>query len=476
MTLDRRQLLKALGLGALVGPRAGALAAPQDTPRRVVFFVQPHGHVPKGWTMPVPGPTDDVGRLSLPDLPAERWSEVLRPLTPFASKLSVIEGLSHASVLADIAQVNRTGGDANNHQIAVAGLLTGARAAQNPGQRCTGGARSIDQELALRLAAPGRFGSRVYGAGYVPNQTVSPFSFLGPAQATPVVGDPKVAFDDLIGATSQAPGGTPSRAERLRGERASVLDLVGQEFEALAPRLGADDRRKLEHHRALVRDLERSLASGVAPACEAAFDASGTRVTQFMRVIALALRCDLTRVVTYVAPVPQGDEFGYPADANVHGMYAHGSIEGATACGQLYTPLNERAMIDLGTWYARHLATLLGELDAVPEGDGTVLDHTAVVWLTELGTPTHEHHDAFALVAGSLGGTLQTGQYLRYPRTASSPLPGFPLTGPAHNRLLVTLLQALGFRDRTFGLPGAIAADGTSVSFAGPLPELQRRS
>ena len=200
---------------------------------------------------------------------------------------------------------------------------------------------------------------------------------------------------------------------------------------------------------------------------------SGHVVRQFMRVIRLALACDLTRVVTFLAPVPQCTELGYPGSETVHG-YAHQSILGSTSCGQMYNPVAERAMTDLDAWHAAHLAYLLQELDAVPEGAGTLLDHTVVVWLTELATPTHQHHDAHVVLAGGCNGFFETGRYVRYPRTLSNPLVNQPLTGPPHNRLLVSLMQAMGQSDTSFGMTDAQAADGTTISFRGPLEELHR--
>ena len=251
-----------------------------------------------------------------------------------------------------------------------------------------------------------------------------------------------------------------------------MLDAVAVEYESLAPRLDPDARKKLDEHRALVRDLEMSLrASGAR--CDVKIDSSGHEVRQFMRVVQLALACDLTRVVTFSAPVPECPELGYPAANTMHG-YAHQSIEGATSCGTAFDPVAERAMIDLDAWHAGHVAYLLDLLDSVPEGQGTLLDHTAVVWLTELATPTHEHRDTGALVAGGASGFFATGRYVRYPQDQPNPIAGQPRTGPAHNRLLVTLLRAMGYADDSFGLDDAVAADGTPLSFRGPLPELVR--
>src|SRR5678815_954111 len=101
------------------------------------------------------------------------------------------------------------------------------------------------------------------------------------------------------------------------------------------------------------------------------------------------------------------------ASDTVHG-YAHQSIEGATSCGTTYNPLAAQAMVDVGVHYANHFASLLTSLDSVVEGDGTLLDHTIVVWVTELGTPTHLHHDNFTLIAGGTK-IFQSGRYVRYP-------------------------------------------------------------
>jgi hypothetical protein len=468
MRFDRRRLLKALGLGTLSSLSPGssrAFARDESPPSRIVFFIQPHAHVPVAWNMPIPGgPADRVAERSLLDLAPEDFGEALRPLHAFRDRLLLVEGLAHTSVLMDIAEIRKAKGYDNNHEIAVAGLMTGARAWKS---------HSLDQELGMRTAGAGRFASRLYGSDYLPNGSASPFSFLGPGQRTPIVVDPATAFDDLLG---YLPGAaTMSREARLLALRPSVLDAVAQEYELLSRQLGAAGRMKLDQHRSLVRDLESSLKVEVPaqPSCEPTVDLSGHKVAQFMRLIRMAFACDLTRVATFVAPVPQASEFGYPAEANVHASYAHASIANQTACGQTFSRLAERAMIDLGSWYARHFALLLAELDSVPEGSGTLLDHTAVVWISELGTPTHQHEDVFTLVAGC-NTFFKTGRYVRYPRDIPNPLPGLPRIGPGHNRLFVSLMRAMGQPDDSFGMKEATGADGTPISLAGPLTELHR--
>jgi hypothetical protein len=488
--LERRRFLKAMGLGVLStittplaarspsSPSSGGsslvVPTPATTtpvPTRVVIYLTPHGHTPLGWNMPIPnGPTDAFAERSLLPLTPTDFSDILRPLYAFRDRLLVVEGLSHTSALADIAQVLTTGGDLNNHSIGVANVLTGSRALQVPGSPCTGGTRSIDQELALRTVAPGRFGSRVYGFDYMPNSTIAPFSFLGPGQATPVVADPATAFADLMGYYTPENGTPQTREAIIESLRPSVLDEVAREYDLLAPQLDSDGRQKLDDHRDLVRQLQTSIGAGTTAQCDPTYVASGTTTTHLLQLVKMALACDLTRVVTFIAQVPQCPDLGYPADQTFHG-YAHESIQGATSCGTTFNPVAAQAMVDLGVHYANDFAMLLGELDSVPEGSGSLLDHTIVLWVTELGTGTHLHHDNFTVIAGG-SSVFDTGRYVRYPRTFTNPISGFARLGPAHNRLHVTLLQAMGQPDTSFGMTSATGSDGSYIPMTGPLTEL----
>jgi hypothetical protein len=101
-----------------------------------------------------------------------------------------------------------------------------------------------------------------------------------------------------------------------------------------------------------------------------------------------------------------------------------------------------------------------------------VLDHTLVVWITELATPTHLHHDTFTVLAGA-SDFFQLGRYLRFPRDQANPMIGYARTGPATNRLQVSLLQAMGQTDDSFGMTSARGADGSELSLRGPLTELR---
>jgi hypothetical protein len=481
MNFRRRQLLQALGLGALgtVGLPGLARADGAPSPQRVVFYVTPHGFVPKAWKLQIPGSSvNQFAERSLLTLRADELTPLLRPMHAFRDRMLVVEGLARISALQDIADIVKRGaGDLNNHSIGVAHALSGVPALQRDGSPCIGGGRSIDQEIGVRLRGAGRLDSRVYGFDYAPNGITIPFSMTASGQPSPKVSDPQIALADLLGYYRPPQGGGPvTREARIAQQKSRVLDAVAKDYAAAAPRLqargdNASGARLLEHG-ALVRQLQSSLGAGPSARCDLSLDATGHAFTQLTRLTKLALACDLTRVVTLVAPVLRPSDLGYAAAADMHG-FAHESVDGATSCGTTFNPTAERCFIDLHTWHATQFAGLLRELDGVAEGDGTLLDHTLVVWLSELATPTHEHHGSGVVLAGA-SKFFKMGRYVRYPATTQNPIATLPDVGPGHNRLLVSILQSLGQADTTFGMSGALTSAGQPISLRGPLTELHR--
>lgn len=473
--LDRRRFLTALGLGgaALALPGAAgwasrARAGGADVPRRVIFWVTPHGTVWNAWNMSPPGlaPTG-TSSASIAALPDGSFSEILAPLAPHKAKLTVVEGLARtAAIEYERAGASSSGFDLNRHHFGQAHLMTCVDPMQRPGSTCIGGGESIDQVIGRAVAVPGRWASRVYGANHQ-----HPYSFVAAGEASPRVSDPRQAFDDIMGLYTP-PDAEGSRALAITRARGSVLDFAAREFDAVAPRLGSADRMKLERHAQLIRDLEIAF-SGAAPgaSCDPTLSELGHQMDQFSRVTALALSCDMTRVATVVTPGLRPEEFGLPAGSNVHQDYAHNSIEDSG--GAAYTLAAERGMVEFNLFYARRFAYLLEQLDSVPEGDGTMLDHTAVVWMSELATGTHELADLPVVIAGGAGGYLRTGQYVRYDRDSEIGAGwGRERVGPGQNRLYVTLMRAMGMSSDAFGVESVQRTDGSTLSLRGELPEL----
>ncbi len=159
----------------------------------------------------------------------------------------------------------------------------------------------------------------------------------------------------------------------------------------------------------------------------------------------MALACDLTRVVTLQwsastnnRPYPflTYDDGGgggpQPISGDEH-LLGHQPDSDTISWGKLDV---------IRRWYMQQLAYLLGKLAAVPEGEGTLLDNTVVIWLSEIARGnTHSHYDAPFLLCGGAGGSWATHRYLSF--TGDVP----------HNNLWVSLLNACGVSGTTFGDP-----------------------
>ena len=243
--------------------------------------------------------------------------------------------------------------------------------------------------------------------------------------------------------------------KELRGRRASILDFVGKDLERFGGRLGTEDRIKVEAHLAAIRAIEQqnsgdSGASCMPPNMVADLDPGKWenapdlfRMQMDMMVAALA--CDQTRVITFHM-VSQGDggrwswmgpEFQEPGDTypdrSHHDVTHHENDDDAHS--QRKTLAEQ--------WYMQQLAYLIGRLKAVPEGTGTLLDHTAVMYINPMGSGSGHHTNSNPIViAGSCGGYLKTGQSLDY---TLKPIP--------HNGVLAALANAMGVPTETFGDP-----------------------
>lgn len=499
MKLDRRRFLTAMGLsgaalavpGAL-GSASRAAAQATGTPKRVIFWISPHGTVWNRWNMAVPGlaPTG-TSVASIASLPDSSFSHILAPLAPHKQKLTIVEGLARTAALDYERAYDNQGGsyDLNRHHFGQAHLMTCVHPRQRPGATCIGGGVSIDQVIGRATTGSGRWASRVYG-----DQHMHPYSFVAPGEASGRVSSARTAFDDILGLARPTTPSEPdapeapvdTRADRLRAGRASVLDFVAEEHTRMAGRLGSVERLKLERHRDLIRELELSFApvptvpgtdpgggGGVVAECAPTWNELGHRMDQFARVMTLSASCDLTRVMTFVTPDLAPPEIGLPGGTDIHQDYAHTSI--ASSAGSFSTE-GERGMIAYNLFYAQRFAYFLQQLDSIPEGEGTVLDNTAVVWMSELGTGCHDLNDLPIVIAGGAGGALRTGQYVKYARDSRIDVGWGHVNdvGPAQNRLYVTLMRAMGMTNDAFGIESVNRADGSALSLRGPLAELMR--
>jgi len=466
--VDRRRFLKALGLGALgLGASATIRTVDAANPApigRVLLWLTDHGTVPENFFMNLGFSGSATQVASLTGVAASDYSPILAPLAPYAAKLNVIENIGRPAEI----DYERRGGEGDRHTFGQTMVLTCVDAVTS--SDIMGGAASIDQVIGNASTGAGRWAARVYGRNHFKG-----YSFTGSGRPTPLVSDPESAFDDIMGLYVPPAGGEPdagppmpTRADLVRSARASVLDFAADEFDFVAPRLGADDRRKLEEHRQLVRDLELNFqgsgtggTGGTQPsaACDPeTYTTDGADLDRFGRLASLAFSCDMTRVVLILGRLGNGD-FDMPSGMNFHQDIAHEADKDATAAA---------VMTDFNTAYARHFASLLQHMDGISDGSGTLLDNTITTWLTELATGPHDLHNVPYVLAGSGGGHLKTGQYIKYgtPNSVEGGWDRYDI-GPSNANLYVTLMQYMGMADDTFG-----ATDIQGMSIRGPLAEL----
>ncbi|HJK93948.1 MAG TPA: DUF1552 domain-containing protein [Polyangiaceae bacterium LLY-WYZ-15_(1-7)] len=427
--ISRRGFARTLGVGALALPFLRTLrgeAQPATPPKRFIVFFSPNGTIPDEW---VP----DGGERDF------RFRRILEPLEPFREHVCVIQGLDQRSTRS---------GPGDGHQKGMGHILTGTELLSgDTGGGCDScapvswaGGISIDQRIANHIGTETPFRSVELAAKPGGSNVWTRMCYRGAGEPIPPEASPFDAFDRLFAGLDMDPFGL-ERRRRLEG---SVLDAVQQDFAQLQSRLGSEDRARLEVHLDVVRDLERRLdesgsfgASCRAPEMPGRFDVNANEnfrqvVELQMDVLVAAMACDLTRVGSLQWTRSVG-QMVYPwlGFGDRHHDLSHEGDGNTTA---------QNKITEINRWYAEVFAGLLARLQAVPEGDGTLLDNTVVVWVNELGKGnSHTRNDMPFVLGGSAGGALTTGRFLRMDRP--------------HNDLLLTLARAFGIDDATFGNP-----------------------
>jgi hypothetical protein len=275
----------------------------------------------------------------------------------------------------------------------------------------------------------------------------NPTSWLASGQMNKPETDPTRLFNRLF-ASAAVP---MDQLANLRKRRQSVLDFVNKDLTGFGARLGTDDRVKIQAHLDSIRQLELQLAQmGTAPgtgatctkpgAPAAATDAPALMKAMF-DLAAVALKCDMSRVITfdlYDDGGGDGNNFSVVGVSSDYHKVAHAGAGGAA----------DKIKID--AWIFSQVANLVTQLDATMEAGGTALDHTVVMTANDMDDGANHYVGKIPfLLIGSCGGYFKTGRVVRYTKTP-------------HNRLLATLCNAMDVPVTSYGAPG----------FEGTLPEL----
>jgi hypothetical protein len=307
----------------------------------------------------------------------------------------------------------------------------------------------------------------------------------GGGSRLPTETDPRAAFDRFFGAADL---GDP-----LTANAHLSLDLALRQFDDLAPRLGRDDRLKLEAHREMLLTLEQRLGRTVS--CDQSLLPADTSqlarperfeadLDAFMRLITAGLACGVSRVATLGPITPLPELYGLASSASIHHEYEHPTDPYAYFRGEYDDAYleKEEAMVRRNELQLGTLANFIDLLRETPDGDGTLLDSTLVVYLSEIAHGNHGHEHYPSLLFGSGGGIVTPGRYIKYAQNNPNPWGRNyhnEYTGTAHSKLLISILQGFGIDIADFGTATVegeaphVQGSKATVELGGPLPRLK---
>jgi hypothetical protein len=438
MTLDRRTLIRGVLGGAVVSiglppleiflNRHGtAYAGTDGFPTRFGLFFWGNGNYPDRWNPTSEGEGD-----------AWQLSEQLSPLAAFKAKMAVISG-TKVLVPNEIPHFSGAGG-----------LLSGRALDVVSTDDYTFSGPTIDQVIAAEVGGETRFRSLEFGVE--PKEGIS---FNGPYSPNPPESSPYLLFERLFGAGFRLPG-EEGIVDPTLALRRSVLDVVMEDAARMGARLGASDAARMEAHLDGIRELELRLArleedppNLEACAMPAEPDADYPDIDgrpqlkakndAMVALATMAMACDQVRVASHCFSYPV-DNFLYPDAPDGHHNLTHDEPGDQPECNKIVLHVME------------NFASWLSELDAIEEGDGTLLDHCAILGCSDVSLGrTHSLDDIPMVVVGGACGKLAVDTHYR------------SFSGENSSQVMLSLVRAMGISAASFGDGDAVATDGLSA-------------
>src|SRR6266446_6888588 len=434
--IHRRQFIKQLGISTaslpfLLGLPSLGLASPARPRQRLIIMFSPNGTIPPAYW------PDETGK----DFALK---PIMAPLEPFKDRMLILRGLS-----------NKVRGDGDGHMRGMSCLLTGIELfpgnVQGGSDTPAGWASgiSIDQELKnflqSREETRTRFGSLEFGLGVTDRADPwTRMSYAGPNQPVAPISDPYQMYHKLYGQLKDK--------ETLQ----SILDDVDADLKKVRKLISAEDRRLLDEHQALVRQMEKEVSEAGRrnlrvgpPTLEEGVADQNDNVPRLSRMqidlLVNSLVNDMARVATlqYTKSVGQARMHWLEITENHHQL-SHDPDKDETAKAKL---------VKINQWFCGELRYLLDKLANTPEpgASGSLLDHTLVVWTNELGKGNSHTLDNIPFVLAGGGFGFQMGRSL-------------DLGKVPHNRLHLALAHAMGHRIPTFGK--AALCEGGPISLS----------
>lgn len=421
--IHRRNFIKTVGLSAaslpfIIGLPSLGLAAPARPRQRLIVMFSPNGTIPNAFW------PDEVGA----DFGLK---EIVQPLAAFKDRMLFLKGVS-----------NRIRGDGDGHMRGMSCLLTAIElfpgniqgGSDTPAGWASG--ISIDQEIKnffqSKEETRTRFGSLEFGVGVTDRADPwTRMSYAGPNKPVAPISDPYQMYQKIYGQLRDK--------ENLQ----SVLDEVQADLKKVSRLISSEDRRLIEEHQSLVRQMEKEIKAAsnqklrvAPPTFEEGIADQNDNVPRLSRMqIDLLVNSfvnDMARVATLQYTKSVGMARMKWLDINDgHHALSHEPDKNEDAVTKL-TKINK--------WFAGELAYLAQKLASTPEpgGQGSLLDNTLIVWTNELGKGNSHTLDniPFLLLGGGFG--FKMGQSLKFEKVP-------------HNRLHMALAHAVGHRIETFG-------------------------
>lgn len=436
--LSRRTVLRGIGatlalpfLDAMVPALSRRAIAAGRAPHRFQTFYVPNGMAMQYWT-----PKGDGRAFEL--------SPILEPLKAYRERMLVISGLKanwnyiHAGASGSFLTGTTRGG--RNEIEIIADVSVDQLLARQFAKET----QVASLELSMDMPANAGACTGILSCAYT--HTIS---WKSPTQPLPMEYNPRSVFEKLFGDS----GSTERRARETRlHQHRSILDSVNEKLTGLRRDLGPGDQRRLDEYTESVRDVERRVQraeeqkdlelpamdqpQGVPPVFE-------DHLALMYDLQVLAFQSDLTRVISFMISKEQSarpyPQIGIP-EAH-HPLSHHGD-----------DPALIERMSKINTYHTELFAKYLGRLQKIEEGDGTLLDHTTILYGSGISNSNAHSGDNLPLMLmGGGAGTWKGGRHLAYK------------DAPSMANLLVTVMDKLGVPvDHVGGSTGALPIDTLS--------------
>jgi hypothetical protein len=401
--LRRRTFLRGMGtavalplLDAMVPAMTALAATPAKPVRRLGFVYIPMGaHMPE-WTPATDGP--------LTELPS-----ILRSLAPFKDRLTVLTNLEL-----------KNGYSPGNHATANSSFLSAAKAKMTEGSDYEL-ATTVDQVAAKQIGKDTALPSLELGmdllttVGNCDNGFACVYqnnlSWSSPTTPLPAEAHPRNVFERLFG-----DGGSASERRSELQKNASILDWVTADLAHLQRKLGAGDRTKLNEYLETIREVERRIQKAEKQTSESPLPdvdrpvgvpaSYGDHAKLMWDLQALALQGDITRVITFqLAREASTRTYPEAGVSDPHHPVSHHQKD----------PEKLAKLAKINAYHVSLFAYFLEKLRSIPDGDGSMLDHTMYLFGSGMGDPdAHDHANLPIVVAGGGGGRVRGGKHIRY--------------------------------------------------------------